>query len=372
MNFQKAVLLAESRYYNKVLHPAFWSNNIFDQSIRKKLLEIVQDFFGEPESIAQIDDIQLTGSMANYNYTKHSDLDVHILIDFSKINEDMSIVKRALDGKRFIWNLRHNIQIRGHEVELYYQHTNEPHVASGLYSLKNNEWITTPKYSPPDIDERDVLKKAEGITDIINRISVEVEKDISPGEAKEWHTHAKKIKDKLAKLRSAGLRREGEFSIENLSFKELRNNGSIGKLIDTISSSYSKIYSEEAEEPIEEIIDLNYLFNKENGKTSKPERLKGDEAQSYTQLSHRGINRQNQSWVPDSRRITKADLDHQKVERSKEDNISRMITGEEAIRAAVKYGIDINNIRKGHVKELGTSKTKMWFDGKNFFIQGTK
>ena len=118
MDFNKAVLLAESRYYNKTLHPRFWTGNKFNQDIRKKLLKIVDDEFGEPENAAEIDDIQLTGSLANYNYTKHSDLDVHILLDFSKINDDVNLVKRALDGKRFIWNLRHNIVMYDHEVEI--------------------------------------------------------------------------------------------------------------------------------------------------------------------------------------------------------------------------------------------------------------
>lgn len=370
MDFNKAVLLAESRYYNKTLHPRFWTGNKFNQDIRKKLLKIVDDVFGEPENAAEIDDIQLTGSLANYNYTKHSDLDVHILLDFSKINDDVNLVKRALDGKRFIWNLRHNIVMYDHEVEIYYQDTNEPHVASGLYSIKNDEWITEPSYNPPSLDEKDVLKKAEGISSIINRLQSEVNKDISPSEAKKWHTHGKKIKDKLQKMRSAGLKREGEFSVENLAFKELRNNGSIGKLIDLISDAYAKIYTEN--KTVNEISSfLDLMKSKDNTSISKTPELK-EKPSSYKQSAHRGITRKRQTWVPDTHRITNDDIVNQKVEKSKEDNFSRMLTDQEVLRAANKYGVDLKTLKNGKVKELGTSKIKMWFDGANYFIQGTK
>ena len=369
MNFAKAVLIAESRYYNKVLHPRFWSNDTFDEGVRKKILKIVDDFFGEPENATEIDDIQLTGSLANYNYTKHSDLDVHILLDFSKINNDTDLVKRALDGKRFIWNLRYDITIGGQQIELYYQDTNEPHIASGLYSLKDGEWIIKPEYNPPSIDERDVLKKAEGIADIINRFGDEVDQDIDSSKAHEWYTHAKKLKNKLAKMRSKGLHREGEFSIENLAFKELRNNGSIGKLIKIISTSYGKIYSESTQTVEEEIKSFVDIFKKNTDNTVKSNiNKKGPQHQQ----SHRGITRKRQTWVPDFHKITKDDIVQQKVEKSKEDNIGRIMNKLEVLKACNKYGINVKTLMTGKVKQLGTSRIKMWYDGKNFFIQGGK
>ena len=126
-------LLVETRFYNSQLNGKFWRKAEFDGDIRNKLLKIVDDFVSD-DLKPLIDDIQLTGSLANFNYTKYSDLDVHILLDFSKVNEDTDLVKGVLDGKRFIWNLRHSVILRKHEVELYYQDTNEPHIASGLYS----------------------------------------------------------------------------------------------------------------------------------------------------------------------------------------------------------------------------------------------
>ena len=45
----------------------------------------------------------------------------------------------------------------------------------------------------------------------------------------------KNFKDKLRDMRSAAVRRGGEFSLENLAFKELRNLGYIDKLSDYIT-----------------------------------------------------------------------------------------------------------------------------------------
>ena len=72
-------------FYKKELNPSFWTGDKFDQDIREKLLSIAQDFYKTLSLDIPIADIQLTGSLANYNWTDKSDLDVHILIDFTKI-----------------------------------------------------------------------------------------------------------------------------------------------------------------------------------------------------------------------------------------------------------------------------------------------
>ena len=112
----------ESNYYNDTLHPQFWDEFEFKEDVLKPILKIVDDFVKDDAHISpeMVEDVQLTGSLANYNYSEYSDLDVHILLDFADINKDEEIVKRALDGKRFIWNLRHDIKFNGHEVELYF------------------------------------------------------------------------------------------------------------------------------------------------------------------------------------------------------------------------------------------------------------
>ena len=237
----------ESNYYNDTLHPQFWDEFEFKEDVLKPILKIVDDFVKDDAHISpeMVEDVQLTGSLANYNYSEYSDLDVHILLDFADINKDEEIVKRALDGKRFIWNLRHDIKFNGHEVELYFQDIHEPHVASGLFSLSGNRWIKKPKYEKPEVDHEDVVKKAESfkrefdlLDDALDNISDEKEFSLI-------NRRAKKLKEKIMRMSKEGLAGKGEFSVENLAFKNLRNDQTIARLNDLIIKSYDLMYSKE-------------------------------------------------------------------------------------------------------------------------------
>jgi hypothetical protein len=247
LNFNAWLFENEERddFYKKELNPSFWKDDKFDPQIREKLLKIAKDFYEALKLTAPIKDIQLTGSLANYNWTDKSDLDVHVLIDFNDVDDNIELVKKALDGARFIWNLRHNIKLRGFDVELYIQDIHEPHTASGLFSLLNNEWIRIPKYSPPDIDYKDVDKKYQGIiSDILQMENLMATSDFSSTSEEELYNHAQKLKKKIMDMRKEGLAREGEFSVENLVFKKLRNEGYIEKIIELISKAYTNIYNE--------------------------------------------------------------------------------------------------------------------------------
>ena len=68
--------------------------------------------------------------------------------------------------------------------------------------------------------------------------------DFSVTTEQDLYRHALSIKDKILKMRREGLARDGEFAIENLTFKKLRNEGYIEKIIDLISKAYTKIYNE--------------------------------------------------------------------------------------------------------------------------------
>lgn len=239
LNFSDFLL---EKIYQGRLNPSFWRDEKLDSEVRETLLQIAEDFYKDLDIEAPIEDIQLTGSLANFNWTKHSDLDVHVLLDFSKIGKDEKMTKRALDGQRFIWNLRHPVIIKKHDVELYAQDKKEPHVASGLYSLKNGEWIIKPSLKTPKVDEKDVDRKAEGFISEIEDAQRDLKK-ASPEDSEKIYERLKKIKEKIMKARKEGLADDGEFSIENLVFKKLRNEGWIEKILDLSAESYKKIYS---------------------------------------------------------------------------------------------------------------------------------
>ena len=130
------------------LNPKFWKNNLLDSRIRLKLLDIAEDFIEflgvdwvEP------DDIIMTGSLANFNWNKkYSDIDLHVLMDFSKVDKRKDFVKKYFDSLKNQWNEEHgDLKIFGFPVEVYVQDTNETHASSGVYSLDKNEWLTEPK-----------------------------------------------------------------------------------------------------------------------------------------------------------------------------------------------------------------------------------
>ena len=236
--------ITENEFYQNELHPFFWKDKIFNPSVRTKLLQIAHDFYADLKVISPIDDIQLTGSLANYNWTEHSDLDVHVIMDLSIINPDLDLVKTALHGLKNSWNERHPVNIYGFDVELYAQDTNQLHLASGLYSLLKNEWIREPEFNPPTVDPKDVNLKAESYIFAIKQMINDL-KDSSPKDARDIMEKASVLKKKISKSREEFLSHKGgEFSVENLVFKKLRNEGWIGKLIDIKSQAYSGIYSE--------------------------------------------------------------------------------------------------------------------------------
>ena len=165
-------------------------------------------------------------------------------MDLSKINQDVELVKKALDGIRVSWNQRHPVVLRKHDVELYAQDINQLHLASGLFSLLKNEWIRQPKYNPPTVDEKDVNRKTLAYRHEIDELKQRLKKS-TPEEASTVLAYASALKKKISRARDEKLAHiGGEFSVENLVFKEMRNNGMYGELIQLKSDAYSKIYSE--------------------------------------------------------------------------------------------------------------------------------
>ncbi len=250
----------ENFEYHSELCPKFWSNSNFDPEIRVKLLNIANDFWNSLDLTAKIVDIQLTGSLANFNWTNASDLDLHIIIDFSDIDEDVDLVRKALDGQRFIWNQRHPVELRGHEVECYIQDVNEQHNSSGLYSLLEDTWVTKPSWNPPSIDQRDIDEKVR----VIKSEFFEIKREIlgsSGQQAKVLYDYLNRFKKKIMKDRKESIAKNGEYTIENLAFKELRRAGVIEDMINVISKAYSNTYNESiAVYPIYELGDTTEIY----------------------------------------------------------------------------------------------------------------
>jgi hypothetical protein len=226
---------------NDELNSEIWMDeNRIRPEIAVKLVEIAKDFLNNIGlDDLEYEDITFTGSLANFNWSKYSDIDLHIVVDFKELNTDVDLVREFFRAKSGLWNKDHDIKIRGFEVEIYGQDSNEPHISTGVYSLLNNEWIVKPTKEPVDIDYKCVENKAERIMDMVDQVEELYYKE----KYSEAHMFGKKVKQKIKKFRKCGLERGGQFAPENIAFKVLRRNGYLGKLSDTVSNSYDRMMS---------------------------------------------------------------------------------------------------------------------------------
>jgi len=208
--------------------------------VRERLLEIAEKFI-KPTlgKDAIIKDITFTGSLANYNYSDMSDIDLHIIIDFADVNADKDIVKRYFNAVKALWNSLHDIRIKGYEVEAYVQDEHEPHTSTGVYSVQDDKWLKEPVQSDAEIDEDSVSNKANSLIDQVEQAL----KIMEEGSHEEAMKRAESLMEKIKKLRRAGLESEGEYSVENLAFKTLRNTGYLTKLSDLKREAYDAMMS---------------------------------------------------------------------------------------------------------------------------------
>jgi len=221
MNLQEldSYNLADAVKFNDQLNPRIWDGEKMRPEVRDKLLEIAADF---KESLGlsdlEVKDITVSGSNAGYTYTPYSDIDLHLVVDIPRADED-EVYRELFDAKKFQYNELHNIKIGGYDVELYVENANKPPVSQGVFSVVNNDWIHIPRKRKATVDDDAVRSKYE---DYKHRIDSAVDSN----DTDKINTLAKKIKT----YRQAGLDAHGELGPENLAYKMLRNQGYIEKL----------------------------------------------------------------------------------------------------------------------------------------------
>jgi hypothetical protein len=211
------------------LNPKLWDNNKLKSEVRGALLRMADDFREFVEVPFNLVDIVITGGNVNYNYTSKSDIDLHLIADYSKISCDRE-AEELFDTKRTLYKRQYDLEIHGIPVELYVEDADRPAVSAGVYSVSHNRWIKEPtQYQEPQYDEKELK----------HWVSV-------------WHTilkHAIKTGDLhscrraltlLRTYRKMGLKTaQGEYSIPNLVYKSLRNDDTIhgiNTLIDRLHS----------------------------------------------------------------------------------------------------------------------------------------
>ena len=234
-DFQK---ILDSFEVRKTLNPKVWenptepSNAEIKEKVREGLLKIAEKFVEYLGDDIFVDDVVLTGSLANFNWSEFSDFDLHIIIDFSQFGDEGETMKENFNLKKQIFNEKHDITIFGYDVELYAQDAEENHFSTGVFSVLNNEWISEPKKVKFRLDKTTLEKK-------INQWTEKIDSAIDKSEKKDGKI-LEDIKEKIKEYRKSGLEKEGELSYENLVFKFLRRSGHIQKLFDKANQTLDK------------------------------------------------------------------------------------------------------------------------------------
>jgi len=223
--------------FHKELNPKIFNLDArMDDEVREQLLIIAEDFITELGiKKLDIDDITISGSNAAYSYTDHSDLDLHILVDFSKLPND-EVYRELFTAKKTIYNDTHDITVRNIPVELYVQDSQQPHYSLGEYSVLKDKWLRMPTKRRANFDQRETKVKYDKLIDLITIATKSKNIDI-----------INKTLDILKRYRKAGLEKAGEFGPENLAFKAIRKQGLFQKLWDLKNNLHSKKLSIEGE-----------------------------------------------------------------------------------------------------------------------------
>ena len=207
------------------LNPLLWDKNgNIKKDVQIALLRIAKEYWNFLSIDTSISDIVVSGSQANYNYGPHSDIDLHLIVDYSDVNCDDMAVDELFKTKRDLWKAEHNITIHDLPVEVYVEDTAKPAVSS-TYSLIKNTWIKKPEKiaAVPDINRIQRVVKAWMVLFTVKLAT----KDL--GQIKE-------VKDMLWAYRRKGLDLYGEMGEPNLVFKVLRNSGVTDMLLTAIST----------------------------------------------------------------------------------------------------------------------------------------
>lgn len=231
------MILIESKFtvpqtlqYHEDLNPAlFDAEGRMKEDVRNAFLRIAENFV---ETLApsidksMIGDVFLTGSNANFNYTPGSDCDIHIMVRYpSQIYEDFALAKKT------VWNNQYHVSIHGFPAEIYPQDASEQIVdGSGWYNITRDEWFKKPVFQTSvDVSNPSIKKVAE-------KVGKEIDFAIQYNVTDLNSLH--RLGTKIWGLRDQS--KNGEFSVNNLAFKELRNAGWTDKYIKYMQNIQNK------------------------------------------------------------------------------------------------------------------------------------
>lgn len=225
------------------LNNKIWVNGKINSRVRLRLLDIADDFMDDL-SIKWVKpiDIILTGSIANYNWSKYSDIDLHIIIDYNNVYNKKEFVEDYFNSKKELWKRDHDeLKIYGFPVEIYVQDKNEEVDSNGVYSLNKNEWIKEPKdMDDVKLNEKYIKSQAAKYINQIEKYETKLKSEKDSYKVEKIGISVKKLLDKIKGIRKESLKRSGEMSSGNILYKIIRRMGYLDKIWEIINDSYNK------------------------------------------------------------------------------------------------------------------------------------
>lgn len=213
------------------LNPKLFQNNKLKSDVRQSILDIVDEFKEFLEIPINILDVRIVGSNAAYNYKDDSDLDIHLVVNFDELSNNNDLIQVLFNSKKKLFNDTFDITIKGINAEMYVEDVKTNAISNGIYSVLQDCWIKFPtKTDIIDIDMSDnplyikYQDKCENLLADKNTTIQDVDNLIND----------------IYMLRKNGLAKGGEYSKGNLTFKTLRSNGYIEKLMDLKNELISK------------------------------------------------------------------------------------------------------------------------------------
>ena len=125
----------------------FTKDGVLKDKVRDKMLEIVDEFLTdlkEQDIKIKVDDILFIGSNASYNYTKDSDIDLHILANTKATDYEAEVAAALYSAYRTIFNKNLDITLYDIPLEIFVETEDSVRVSNGIYSVKKNKWVKKP------------------------------------------------------------------------------------------------------------------------------------------------------------------------------------------------------------------------------------
>lgn len=218
-----------------------------DLSVRRALLDISDDFW-ESCNIRWVKPktVLLTGSICNFNWSEFSDVDVHLVVDFSEIHENKEFVQEYFDDKKNDWNNTHeNLNVYGFPVEMYVEDIDAETESSAIYDLWENKWLKKPKegnIEPIKLNKYGIKQVASDLMTQVDDLCDIFEKEHDKHKLEEIHDEADRISKLFKDIRKVGLKK-GESGSGNIVYKVARRMGYLDKLWKLKTDCYDRINS---------------------------------------------------------------------------------------------------------------------------------